>query len=202
MKLMRKKGTNTVKSAIALAFCLLLILPFLTPAAAFAAENGELPDPDRTGSFTASFKYYDESTGKTLPVAGGNSVGLYKVADVVADHGYQFVGDERFAAAGEIPATDEALDGANAELAAKMAAIASGLRDTVIPPDWAAFGEVGLAGELRAVPQAERRVLECARLGFLNIVLPRANAKRIAKPEGVRVYGADTLAEAVAILMG
>ena len=85
---------------------------------------------------------------------------------------------------------------------AVCAAIASGLRDTVIPPDWAAFGEVGLAGELRAVPQAERRVLECARLGFLNIVLPRANAKRIAKPEGVRVYGADTLAEVVAILMG
>ena len=107
MKLMRKRGANTVKRVIALAFCLLLILPFPAPAAAFAAETGELPDPDRTGSFTATFKYYDESTGKTLPVAGGNSVGLYKVADVVVDHGYQFVVDERFAAAGEIPATDE-----------------------------------------------------------------------------------------------
>ena len=82
------------------------------------------------------------------------------------------------------------------------AAIASALREIAIPPDWAAFGEVGLAGELRAVPQAERRVSECIRLGFTNIVLPRANAKRINKPEGVRVYGADTLSEAITILLG
>ena len=159
MKLMRKRGANTVKSAIALAFCLLLILPFPAPAAAFAAETGELPDPDRTGSFTATFKYYDESTGKTLPVAGGNSVGLYKVADVVVDHGYQFVVDERFAAAGEIPATDEALDGANADLAAKMAAIASGLEFDESPQEMDAEGTVrfdGLSVGLYLVMQAKK----------------------------------------------
>ncbi len=68
--------------------------------------------------------------------------------------------------------------------------------------DWAVIGEVGLAGEIRAVSQAERRLAECARLGFTTAVIPRENAKHLRAPEGMRVYGVETLAEALAILFG
>ena len=52
------------------------------------------------------------------------------------------------------------------------------------------------------VSQAERRLAECARLGFTTAVIPRENAKHLRAPEGMRVYGVETLAEALAILFG
>ncbi len=82
------------------------------------------------------------------------------------------------------------------------AAVASSLRDIVIPPDWAMMGEVGLAGEVRAIGQAERRLAECQRLGFTACVLPRENMKRLRAPEGLKLYGVDTLSEALSILLG
>ena len=82
------------------------------------------------------------------------------------------------------------------------AAVASSVRDACVPADWAVIGEVGLAGEIRAVSQAERRLAECARLGFTAAVIPRENTKHLRAPEGMRVYGVETLAEALAILFG
>lgn len=81
-------------------------------------------------------------------------------------------------------------------------AVASSLRDIVVPPDWAVMGEVGLAGEVRAIGQADRRLSECQRLGFVTCVLPRENAKRLRNAPGMKLYGVDTLAEALAILLG
>ena len=85
---------------------------------------------------------------------------------------------------------------------ALCAAVASSVRDTCIPGDWAVMGEVGLAGEIRAVSQCERRLSECARLGFTSAVLPRESARHLKAPEGMRVYGVETLAEALSILIG
>ena len=85
---------------------------------------------------------------------------------------------------------------------ALCAAVASSVRDVCIPGDWAVMGEVGLAGEIRAVSQCERRLNECARLGFTSAVLPRENARHLKAPEGMRVYGVETLAEALSILIG
>jgi len=85
---------------------------------------------------------------------------------------------------------------------ALCAAVASSVRDVCIPSDWAVMGEVGLAGEIRAISQAERRLAECARLGFHAAVIPRENAKHLKAPEGMRIYGVETLAEAVSILIG
>ena len=85
---------------------------------------------------------------------------------------------------------------------ALCAAVASSVRDVCIPGDWAVMGEVGLAGEIRAVSQCERRLSECARLGFTEAVLPRENARHLKAPEGMRVYGVETLAEALSILIG
>ncbi len=82
------------------------------------------------------------------------------------------------------------------------AAVASSVKDTCIPADWAVIGEVGLAGEIRAVSQAERRLAECARLGFKTCVIPNENARHLHAPEGMRVYGVETVAEAMAVLIG
>jgi len=85
---------------------------------------------------------------------------------------------------------------------ALCAAVASSVRETCIPGDWAVMGEVGLAGEIRAISQCERRLAECARLGFTSAVIPRENARHIRAPQGMRIYGVETLGEAVSILIG
>ena len=64
------------------------------------------------------------------------------------------------------------------------------------------LGEVGLAGEIRAVSQCERRLMECSRLGFTSAVVPRENARHMRVPEGMRLYGVETIAEAISILIG
>ncbi|MBQ6061618.1 MAG: DNA repair protein RadA, partial [Clostridia bacterium] len=79
-------------------------------------------------------------------------------------------------------------------------AVASSLKDKPVGPDIAVMGEVGLAGEVRTVPQCERRVSECARLGFSTLIVPRANAQRIHAPDGVKVIGVDTVAQALSII--
>jgi DNA repair protein RadA/Sms len=52
------------------------------------------------------------------------------------------------------------------------AAIASSYREKVIPPDVALIGEVGLAGELRAISRLSLRVREAAKLGFKRCIIP------------------------------
>ncbi|MDO4740326.1 MAG: DNA repair protein RadA [Eubacteriales bacterium] len=76
------------------------------------------------------------------------------------------------------------------------AAIASGHKNIPLDGRWAVMGEVGLAGEVRAVSHAERRLAECARMGFTDVVLPKGNLRSLSIPEGVRVHGVDTVAQA------
>ena len=77
-----------------------------------------------------------------------------------------------------------------------LLAIASCYRNAPLPPA-AAFGEVGLSAELRAVPQAQRRVNEAARLGLGRCILPTANAAEVDPPRGMRLIGADNVAHAI-----
>src|SRR4249919_3313683 len=56
-----------------------------------------------------------------------------------------------------------------------LAAIASSVRNRVIPPTTAMFGEVGLAGEVRGITQAALRVREAAQMGFRRCIMPEAN---------------------------
>ena len=86
-----------------------------------------------------------------------------------------------------------------ADLALCMA-VASSLRAKPIDGTFAVMGEVGLAGEVRAVPQAERRLNECLRLGFRNVVLPKGNLRGMRVPEGMQVHPADTVLDAIAAL--
>ena len=68
------------------------------------------------------------------------------MADVIVDNGFKFVTDERFAGAGTIPDTDEALDAANLDLAEKMAAIAKSYDFDVQPKAMDAQGTVSFDG--------------------------------------------------------
>ena len=80
-----------------------------------------------------------------------------------------------------------------ADLAVAVA-LASSARDQPVSSGVVAFGEVGLAGELRAVRALDRRLAEAARLGFSRAVVP-ADADSTAAP--IRVTGAVDLAEAL-----
>jgi DNA repair protein RadA/Sms len=75
-----------------------------------------------------------------------------------------------------------------------LLALASSHMDKPLPPDLTAFGEVGLAGELRGVPFIEQRLSEAYRLGFTTAVIP--NVKNIPIPDGMRVIKAKTLKDA------
>jgi DNA repair protein RadA/Sms len=67
-----------------------------------------------------------------------------------------------------------------------LAAIASSVRNRVIPATTAMFGEVGLAGEIRGVTQAPLRVREAAQMGFRRCIMPAANIDRDAQAPPAR----------------
>jgi DNA repair protein RadA/Sms len=78
-----------------------------------------------------------------------------------------------------------------------VAALASSFRDRALDARTLVLGEVGLAGEVRAVAQADARLAEAARLGFARAVIPAGNARHAAVPGGLEVEGVDTVAEAL-----
>ena len=79
-------------------------------------------------------------------------------------------------------------------------AVASSLKDEPVGAEVAVMGEVGLAGEVRAIPQCERRIAECQRLGFNTIMIPKENMRRLTPPEGVKLLGVDTVMQALSVL--
>jgi DNA repair protein RadA/Sms len=64
------------------------------------------------------------------------------------------------------------------------ASIASSFREKPVDPGTVLFGEVGLAGEIRAIQRPEVRVAEAAKMGFQRCLLPESNAKRMAASGG------------------
>jgi DNA repair protein RadA/Sms len=76
-------------------------------------------------------------------------------------------------------------------------AIASSFKDLQLSPGLVAMGEIGLSGELRSVPNLERRIAEAARLGFKSCLVPRMSHKLSADVKGVEVLRAGTVAEAL-----
>jgi DNA repair protein RadA/Sms len=75
-------------------------------------------------------------------------------------------------------------------------AVVSAIGDRPLPADLVAFGEVGLAGEVRQVAHAPRRMAEAARLGFRRVLAPRAAPD--PGPGGCRLLRVATLPEALA----
>ena len=82
-----------------------------------------------------------------------------------------------------------------ADLPVLLASLAS-LRDRALSRRTVAFGEVGLAGEIRPVPYGEERLREAAKHGFERAIIPAANAPRAAI-EGLEVVPVKRLAAAV-----
>jgi len=84
-----------------------------------------------------------------------------------------------------------------------VAAIASSLRNRVIPPTTAMFGEVGLAGEIRGIAQATLRVREAAQMGFQRCVMPEANIDPSDRSQssGCELIGVRTVGEALDALL-
>jgi DNA repair protein RadA/Sms len=81
-----------------------------------------------------------------------------------------------------------------------IAAVASSFREKPIDPNTVVMGEVGLAGEVRAISQAESRLKDAAKLGFTRCVLPLANVEKLDKAAGLgkmQLLGVRTVEEAM-----
>ena len=80
-------------------------------------------------------------------------------------------------------------------------AVASSLKDRPIFPDIVAFGEIGLSGEVRAVPRAEARIAEASALGFRRAILPASVAAKVNKTKDLELQAVASLDEALALAM-
>ena len=90
-----------------------------------------------------------------------------------------------------------------------VSAIASSFYDRAVPDDTVIIGEVGLGGEIRAVNQIERRVMEAKRLGFKQCIIPAHNLKAFRERgaahlvwQGVELIGCKDVTSAIQQLLG
>lgn len=79
--------------------------------------------------------------------------------------------------------------------------LVSNLTDKVIPDDLVAFGEIGLAGEIRAVNRVLVRVKEAQRLGFKRCILPKQCIAAISAEVDIQLIGVSTLSQALSAAM-
>lgn len=92
------------------------------------------------------------------------------------------------------------LDEPATDLAVAMALVSS-LKDTPIYDNAIAFGEIGLAGEIRSVSHAQERINEAVRLGFNRIIIPYHNLKRVNIPPEAQIIGVKNIREAFEALI-
>jgi DNA repair protein RadA/Sms len=86
---------------------------------------------------------------------------------------------------------------------AVLLAITSTLRGTPLPKGSFAFGEVGLAGEVRPAPRGQERLKEAAKLGFSVAVVPKANLPRNLKAkdfEGLTIHAVERVEQAMEVV--
>jgi DNA repair protein RadA/Sms len=80
-----------------------------------------------------------------------------------------------------------------------VAALASSVRNRPLAAQTAVFGEVGLSGEIRGIPQAPLRVREAMQMGFTRVVMPEVNVDpaEAAAAHGCEIVGVRTIGEAL-----
>jgi DNA repair protein RadA/Sms len=84
---------------------------------------------------------------------------------------------------------------------AVLLAIVSSLRNKPLPGKWVAFGEIGLAGEIRPAPRGQERLKEAAKLGFTHALIPKANApKQLIK--GIEIIALERVEQAIEQMRG
>lgn len=81
-----------------------------------------------------------------------------------------------------------------------VTAVASSFREIPVDPKTFVFGEVGLAGEIRAINQVEARIKEGAKLGFKRVIIPINNAKKMSRVKDIEVIGVASVDETLEIL--
>jgi DNA repair protein RadA/Sms len=81
-----------------------------------------------------------------------------------------------------------------------LLAVLSSLRDRPAQAKTVAFGEVGLSGEIRPVPNGEERLKEAATHGFRRAIVPKANAPRSGRVGEMEVVAVERLADALEAL--
>jgi DNA repair protein RadA/Sms len=124
----------------------------------------------------------------------GNRVSLL-VAVLEKKVGYALLGQDIFLnVAGGVRLNEPAID------LGVIAALASSHLNRPVPKRTLLFGEVGLAGEVRAVSRPELRVKEAERLGFNCCLLPAGNLKNLPAPKGLELIGVRDASEALAFL--
>lgn len=81
-----------------------------------------------------------------------------------------------------------------------IAAVASSYQEKAVEPQTVLFGEVGLAGEIRGIAQAEARVKEAGKLGFKRCILPLNNSRQLGQIKSPELIGVGSLSECWEIL--
>jgi len=140
-------------------------------------------------------------TSSNYPTPRRTSVGVdpNRVAILLAivekRAGFHIIGEDVFVnAAGGVRVDEPAID------LGVIAAIVSSFRDVAVNSRTVVIGEVGLGGEIRAVPMLEARLNEAAKLGFERAVTPKVK-KTAATPKGLKLVEADDVSEALEILL-
>ena len=79
-----------------------------------------------------------------------------------------------------------------------VAAVASSVRNRGLAPATAVFGEVGLSGEIRGIPQSALRIREAVQMGFTRLILPEANLDPAESAlAGIELVGVKNVNEAL-----
>ncbi|MFF0143823.1 DNA repair protein RadA/Sms [Amycolatopsis sulphurea] len=133
------------------------------------------------------------SSGMPQPrraVSGLDSARVAMVLAVMEKRGRMKVGDKDVyvATVGGMKITEPGID------LALVLALTSSLHEVALSPRLVAVGEVGLAGEIRRVPNVGRRLSEAARLGFTHALVPPDSGKI---PDGIRVLEVPDVASAL-----
>ena len=79
-----------------------------------------------------------------------------------------------------------------------LLAVLSSFRNRALPDKTIVFGEVGLSGEIRPVPNGEERLKEAATHGFLRAIVPKANAPKKGRVGNLEIIAIDRLGDALA----
>ncbi len=86
---------------------------------------------------------------------------------------------------------------------AVMLSITSSLRGKPLPKGFIAFGEVGLAGEVRPAPRGQERLKEAVKLGFSTAIIPKANAPKKSQMkdfEGLTIHAVERVEQAIELM--
>jgi DNA repair protein RadA/Sms len=175
--------------------------PVPNPSALFLAERPmEVPGSVVVASIEGTRPILVEIQALVSPTAFGtarrttlgfdpNRVALL-VAIVEKKMGLQLTGHDIFVnVAGGVRLDEPAVD------LGCIVAVASSFLDRPVDPHTLVLGEVGLAGEVRAIGQTETRLKEGATLGFKRCVLPESSRRQLPSIDGVELLGVQTLQE-------